>query len=216
MTPPPTRIISLSLPKSGTTTLAKALRAAGLQVADWRIRRHETTNSALHDQLVAELMYQDYFDSGDPLARLGQFHAITEMNAVNKTLSLWPQMDFGLLNAIATHHPGARFILSERDPAKAARSIMNWNNLGKQRLPRNDVPGLPRPFGGREADLVRWIEGHYAFCRRVFKGADNFLAFNIEAPDVQAQISRFVGLELPWWGEANTTEEWIRTQRQDG
>ncbi len=213
---PPTRIISLSLPKSGTTTLAQALRRAGLQVADWRIRRHETTNIALQDQLVAELIYADYFESGDPLARLGQFHAITEMNAVNKTLSLWPQMDFGLLQAIAKHHPGARFVLSARDPAKVAQSIMRWNNLGKNRLPKNDVPGLPRPYGRSEADLIKWIEGHYAFCRRMFDGSDRFLAFDVEAADVQAQVSRFIGLELPWWGKANTTEEWIATQRQDG
>ena len=81
-------IISLSLPKSGTTTLADALREAGLKVADWRIRRHETDTLAIQDQLVAQLMYEDYFDSGDPLARLGEFDAITEMNAVNKNVCL--------------------------------------------------------------------------------------------------------------------------------
>lgn len=218
MTPTGTRgpIISLSLPKSGTTTLAVALRHAGLKVADWRIRRHETETVALHDQLIGPLMYEDYFRSGDPLARLGEFDAITEMNAVNKNLSVWPQMDSGILAAIQEHYPQVRFLLSRRDPERVANSIMNWNNLGKERLPRADVPGLPRPFGGEVSDLVRWVKGHYAFCETVFRDNPNFLAYELEAPDVRDRISDFLGLPLPWWGAANTTQDWIETQRQDG
>lgn len=211
-----TPIISLSLPKSGTTTLAHALRQAGLSVADWRIRRHETETVALQGQLIATLMYEDYFDSGDPLARLGEFHAITEMNAVNKALSLWPQTDSGILAAIQEHHPDVRFVLSMRDPEKVAQSMMSWNNLGKKRLPGADVPGLPRPYGSDISDLVRWIKGHYAFCETVFRGNPNFLAYDLEDPDVQSKIGHFLHLELPWWGKQNTTKEWLETQRQEG
>ena len=209
-------IISLSLPKSGTTTLAMALRQAGLKVIDWRIRRDDTDSLDLQDCLIAELIYEDYFASGDPLARLGEFDAITEMNAINNKMSLWPQTDTGVLNAIIRHHPGARFVMSRRAPEKIAASMMNWNNLGKVRLPRNDVPGLPRPFGTRPEHLTRWIEGHYAFCDRFFEGRDNFMAYDLEDPDVARRIGDFLGLDLPWWGKVNTTEEWIATQRRDG
>lgn len=209
-------IISLSLPKSGTTTLADALRQAGLTVADWRIRRHETDSLHLHDRLVAELMYEDYFDSGDPLARLGEFDAITEMNAVNKNVCFWPQMDVGLLSAIEAHHPGVRFLLSRRDPEKTAESMLNWNNLAKERLPRNNVPGLPRPYGDQKPHLVRWITSHYAFCDRLFEGRDHFMAVDPEDPAAAEKISAFLDVDMPWWGKSNTTADWLATQRQDG
>ena len=209
-------IISLSLPKSGTTTLAEALRIAGLKVADWRVRRHETDNTAIHDKLVATMMYEDYFTHGDPLHRLTEFDAITEMNAVNFRLSLWPQTDFALLSAIEAHYPAVRFILCKRDPERLANSILGWNNLGKERLPKNDVPGLPRPFGADSKDLIRWIEGHYAFCDRMFEGRKNYLAYQLEDTDAPQRIAAFLDLDLPWWGKANTTEDWLATQRQEG
>lgn len=208
-------VISLSLPKSGTTTFAVALRHAGLRVIDWRIRKADTTNSALQGQLIAPLIYKDYFETGDPLARLGEFQAITEINAVNKDMSYWPQTDSGVLEAIERHHPNVRFVLSLRDPGKVANSMMTWNNLGKKRLPQADVPGLPRPFGGDISDLTKWIEGHYSFCERMFRGAKNFMAYELEDPNVQDTIGNFLGLELPWWGKANETAQPHETPQQE-
>jgi hypothetical protein len=201
------RVINLSLPKSGTTTLAVALRQAGLSVADWRIRRGQGSDAALRGKLIAPMIYEDYFATGDPLARLDAFDAITEMSAVNADVCYWPQTDAALLDAIGTHHPGVKFLLARRDPGKVAKSMQGWNNLGSVRLPRNDVPGLPRPFGGEVSELTRWIEGHYRFCDRMFRGADNFLAYDLEEDDVRARIATFLGIELPWWGEANTSAE---------
>ncbi|MGC1505665.1 MAG: hypothetical protein WA782_16170 [Sulfitobacter sp.] len=199
----PNPIISLSLPKSGTTTLAIALRHAGLNVIDWRIRDTQTFREDLKDQLIAPLMYEDYFDSGDPFARFDEFHAITEMSAINRKMSMWPQTDSGMLEAILKHHPGARFLLSLREPEAVANSIMGWNNLGRARLPRNDVPGLPRPYGGNVKNLTQWVNGHYDFCARFFRGSSNFLAYELEEENVHHKISRFLSLELPWWGKAN-------------
>lgn len=196
-------IISLSLPKSGTTTLARALRHAKLRVADWRIKPGQTDNEALHKQLVAPLLYEDYYNSGDPLARLGEFDAITEASAINGEVCYWPQTDAGLLNAIELHHPRAKFVLSMRPPDKVAASMMGWNTLGSRRLPGNNVPGLPRPFGSSEAQIAHWVAGHYIFCARMFKGASNFLAYDLEDPDASKKISDFLELPLPWWGHAN-------------
>lgn len=212
----PNPIISLSLPKSGTTTFAMALRHAGLNVIDWRIRPHETNNPDLQGALIAPLMYEDYFDSGDPLARFGEFHAITEMNAVNGKMSYWPQTDSGLLAAIEKYHPGAKFVLSLRDPAAVANSIMNWNTLGTKRLPMNDVPGLPRPYGRSPEEIIRWVEGHYAFCQRMFKGSSNFLAYELEDPKVKSKISSFLSLDLPWWGQSNKSQPQAKTVSEDG
>lgn len=198
------RIINLGLPKTGTTTLTDALRHAGLKVADWRIRRGQSNLPDIIGEHVGRILYADYFDSGDPLARLREFDVINEMSAVRHDRSLWPQTDWGVLQAIQTYHPDIKFLLSHRDPVKTANSMMRWRNLGNKRLPQADVPGLPRGFGRTEAELAKWVEGHFAFCRRIFAGCDNFLEFDIEDPDARDKIAAYLGIDLPWWGQSNT------------
>lgn len=197
------RIVNLALPKTGTTTLTDALRHAGLSVADWKIRPGQSKRQDIPRMHLGKVIYEDYFASGDPLARLGEFDAINEMSAVREDRSLWPQTDWALLQAIQTHHPGVKFLLTTRDPAKTADSMMRWNNLGKRRLPQADIPGLPRGFGRTERELAQWLAGHYAFCRRVFAGAGNFFEYNIEDADAQARLSAYLGVDLPWWGQSN-------------
>ncbi len=202
------RVVNLALPKTGTTTLTDALRHAGLTVADWRIRPGQSTRDDIPRMHLGKIIYDDYFASGDPFARLDEFDVINEMSAVRDDRSLWPQTDWGLLSAIEACHPGVKFILTMRDPAKTANSMMRWNNLGKQRLPKADIPGLPRGFGGSEDQIARWMTGHYAFCHHVFAGRANFMSYDIEDPDAQAKISAYLGIDLPWWGQSNvgTTE----------
>lgn len=197
------RIVNLGLPKTGTTTLSRALRRANFSVADWRIRPHQTKDSSLHNQHVGSLLYKDYFEGGDPLARLDAFDAINEMSVVRFDRNLWPQMDWGLLSAIQDHHPGTKFLLSHRDAAATASSMKRWLNLGDKRLPKLNVPGLPRRFGKSEGELERWIDGHYKFCRQVFAGADNFLEFDIADAEAPAKIGAFLGRPLQWWGHVN-------------
>ena len=197
------RVVNLALPKTGTTTLTDALRQAGLTVADWKIRAGQSARSDIPRMHLGKVIYEDYFASGDPLARLDEFDVINEMSAVREDLSVWPQTDWGVISAIERHHPGVKFLLTMRDPGKTANSMMRWNNLGKKRLPRADIPGLPRGFGKSDAELARWQEAHYAFCHRVFAGAENFLAYDIEDPDAPARIGDYLGLALPWWGQSN-------------
>lgn len=201
------RLVNLALPKTGTTTLTHALRKAGLTVADWKVRRGQTDRPDLRGQHLGKIIYEDYYDSGDPLARLGPFDVINEMSAVRRDRSLWPQTDWALLMAIQQHHPEVRFILTTRDAGKTANSMMRWNNLGKERLPAADIPGKPRGFGKTEAELARWIAGHYAFCRHVFAGAGNFLEYAIEDPEAPAKIGAYLGIDLPWWGRSNVGAE---------
>ncbi|MEP5732565.1 MAG: sulfotransferase [Sulfitobacter sp.] len=197
------RVINLALPKTGTTTLTDALRHAGLSVADWRIRPGQSKRTDIPRMHVGKIIYEDYFDSGDPLARLDEFDVINEMSCVREDRSLWPQTDWGLLSAIQSHHPEVKFILTTRDPDKTANSMMRWNNLGRRRLPNADIPGLPRGFGTSEAQLARWLTAHYAFCRHVFAGSDTFMEYDIEDEDAQTKISAYLGLDLPWWGQSN-------------
>ena len=50
------RIVNLGLPKSGTTTLAEALRQAGLTVADHRFGRRDLPAPVLRRMFVAEAL----------------------------------------------------------------------------------------------------------------------------------------------------------------
>ncbi len=197
------KVINLGLPKSGTTTLGEALKQAGLNVADWRIRKGQSKDDRIKRAFVGRLMYIAYFKTGDPLSMMEEFDGFTEIDVVREGLNLWPQMDWGLLAAIRAHHPGAKFILTHRDPVKLSDSMGRWSNLGSRRLPQNAIPGLPEGFGKSDAERIRWIEGHFAFCRRVFDGSDDFLEYDIEDPDAQTKVSDFLGLDLPWWGKAN-------------
>jgi Sulfotransferase domain len=200
MIPDGLRVINLGLPKSGTTTLGRALGKAGFRVADYRLRAARDKRR----DFVGLALYRGYYDSGDPLQFLTEYNALTEINVLRKRRNAWPQTDWGLIEAIRMLHPGARFVLSTRDPEAQAASMRRWSDLGTARLPRSAVPGLPMGIGAKPGELERWIEGHTAFCRHVFAGADDFLEYDIADPKAKARLSRFLGVALPWWGKANT------------
>ena len=88
------KIINLGLPKSGTTTLGAALGAAGLNVADWRIRPDQGADGDRVGRFVGELMYEGYYSSGDPLGLMPEFSAFTEIEVIRKGMNLWPQTDW--------------------------------------------------------------------------------------------------------------------------
>lgn len=201
------RVINLGLPKSGTTSLGEALKHAGLKVADWRIRAGQSQGDKLKRAFVGRLMYRGYFENGDPLSLMDEFDAFTEIDIVRDGLNLWPQTDWGLLAAIRAHHPGAKFVLTYRDPAKTSNSMARWSNLGRTRLPNAAIPGLPEGWGKTDSERIRWIEGHSAFCRQVFGNSTDFLEYDIEDTDAQAKVSEFLNIEIPWWGVANANEK---------
>ena len=202
------QVVNLGLPKTGTTTLARALRLAGYKVADHRIRRKQTQNADLQRQFVADLLYRGHFETGDPASFLGPFDALTEVSLLRKGRSLWPQMDFGLIEAMRRHNPSLKFLASWRDPFKLSQSLLAWSNLGMARLPASVVPGLPRGYGETTKERTQWIEGHYAFLDRIFAGSDDLLTFDIADPDAPAKISAHLGRDLPWWGHMNKNYEY--------
>lgn len=197
------RVINLGLPKSGTTTLGVALRASGLKVADWKVRKFQSANPEVARHFLGDLMYRGYFETGDPLHWLDEFDALSEINVVGGDLNRWPQTDWGLLSAIIERHPGAKFILSYRDAEAQADSMIRWTNLGRKRLKMFDVPGLPGRYGREPGDLVRWIDGHNRFCRQVFAGNPNFLEYDILDEEAPQKIGAFLGLPIRWWGKVN-------------
>lgn len=200
----PLRIVNLGLPKSGTTTLARALKLSGFKVADYRIRTKQTDNTAIHRAFVGDLMYRGYYGTGDPLYELDEFDAFTEISCLRERRNLWPQTDFALIRAIRDHHPGVRFLASNRDVQALSDSMLRWSDLGTKRLPRTNIPGLPTGFGASGEQRMRWINGHYQNLRHFFAGADDFLEYDVADPAAPSLISAHLGRDIAWWGKANT------------
>lgn len=200
------KVVNLGLPKTGTTTLARALRRAGLHVADHRIRPRQTRNTHLHNEFVADLLYRGYFETGDPGIYLADFDAISEMSVLRQGRSLWPQMDFGLIMAIRKHNPGVKFLASGRDPFRMSQSMLAWSDLGTLRLPANNIPGLPEGFGTTSIERMQWIEAHYAHLRAIFRDDDDFLEYDVADPNARDLISGFLEMPVKWWGKTNVNK----------
>lgn len=197
------RVVNLGLPKSGTTTLARALRRAGMRVADHRIRRWQTHDDNLQSAFVADLLYRGFYDTGDPGAFFTEFDAISEMSMLRKGRSVWPQMDFALIDAIRKHHSGVKFVASARDPFEMSQSMLAWSDLGTVRLPKSNVPGLPEGYGDTSAQRIQWIEGHYAHLRALFQNDPDFLLFDVTDPAARHLVSEFLETPVQWWGKSN-------------
>lgn len=197
------QVVNLGLPKTGTTTLAKALRLAGFNVADRRLRGRNTDDPALKGAFVADLLYRGYFETGNPAACLGKSTALTEVNLLKSDVSLWPQMDFALLIALRVHAPDVKFLASRRESFEMSQSMLAWSDLGLARVPAAAIPGLPRGFGQTTKERIQWIEGHYAALSQFFAGDPAYLEYDVAAPNTRERVSGFLGRDLPWWGKLN-------------
>ena len=196
------RVVNLGLPKSGTTTLGKALTESGLHTVDHRLHKHLTNRPALTGRFVGHVIYEGYFQTGDPLAHLDEFDGFGEISVLHDGNPAYPQMDAAIIEAIAIKHPGVRFVATWRDPAALSRSMVKWNNLVK-RLTRNSIPGLPVGFGGSESDRLHWIENHYRFLDTVFGGDPIYLRLDVADDAVAQDLGDHIGREIAWWGTAN-------------
>jgi hypothetical protein len=188
------RAIVVGFPKAGTTTLQEALTASGLRCAHW-----------VHDgQPVGKLVYDGWFEEGDPFAYLKDIDVLTQMDICVPAwdANYWPNLDIALLLAIRRKHPDCLFILNVRPPAHIAESIMRWPGL-PDRLKNVAMPGLPRGRGSRKKDVRRWVAAHYAAIRQVFAQDKAFLDLDLAAGDAPERLGAALGIEIAWWGRAN-------------
>lgn len=185
--------MAIGFPKSGTTSLTRALIKSGIKSAHWRLPRK--------GQFVGAQIYQAIYAGLDPFAYLPGFEAVTQADVCIPSLSLnlWPNLDFAVLSAIRRAHPACLLLLNYRDPEAIADSIIKWEDL-QERLTISDIPGLPRGIGGERRELIVWIENHFDACRRYFGRDDNFLELDIESPDVPERLGRALGTEIVGWG----------------
>ncbi len=190
-------IIVIGFPKSGTTTLQKAFENSGMRSVHWRWNKKS----------VGKLIYDGWYDEGDPFFHFDGIDAITQMDYCKIRLfglvhhSYWPNLDIALLLAIRKMYPECKFILNYRPPAKTANSISRWSNFQK-RLIRTDCIGLPKNRGNLE-EVERWIVTHIDAVRQVFRDDSNFLDLDITSETAGEELESFLGREIGWWGVAN-------------
>jgi hypothetical protein len=196
------QIINLGLPKSGTTTLARALRRSGLHAADHKIKAGQSENPELEDTFVADLLYEGYYRMGDPLAKLAEFEALSEISVLRERQPAWPQMDFGIIDALRNGHPNIKFIATWREPKDLSTSMLNWTSM-VARMEKAALPGLPVGYGVEESDRILWIEAHYAFLETIFAGDDRFMILDVASITAREQLEAFMARDMPWWGQAN-------------
>ncbi|MBE1298103.1 sulfotransferase [Phycobacter azelaicus] len=201
------KVINLGLPKSGTTTLGKALAQAGYTVADHRLRDREQDKPGKRRIFVGSLLYKGFYERGDPMAYLQEYDALSEISFIHGKFSVWPQFDFALLKVLKDLNPDLKFIATRRDAQSHSRSIMAWNNLGTARLPASTVPGLPIGYGKTAEQQMIWIDGHYEALKHWFREDPDYLEINVADADAQERISTFLGRDLPWWGKANVNKK---------
>lgn len=206
------RVVNLGLPKSGTTTIGEALSASGLRVADHKVRAGQSQHKDLAGRFVGRVMYDSYFKTGDPLARFDEFDGFAEISSLHGGNTAYPQMDAALIEAIARHHPGVRFVASWRDPQALSNSMLKWNNL-VPRLIRNGIPGLPIGYGGEEHERIMWIEGHYNFLDTLFGGDPMYLRIDVADDAAPRALGAHIGREIKWWGAANQN---LKARAADG
>ncbi|MGJ8545165.1 MAG: hypothetical protein ACSHWZ_06945 [Sulfitobacter sp.] len=201
------KVVNLGLPKTGTTSFARALKLAGLKVADHRIRANQSDDPALQKQFLGDLLYRGFYETGDPGAHLGGFDALSEISLLHEGRSIWPQMDFALITALRQHHPGLKFVATRRAAWDVSQSMLAWTDLGVERLPASNIPGLPEGYGETSRERIVWIEGHYAHLAAIFAGDDSYLELDVSADTARETLAAHLGLDLPWWGKANANKK---------
>ncbi len=180
--------MGVGLPKTGTTTLFRALRSAGLNA------QHQHKN---HVGFGPMMVASDSLGL-DPFQDFPGIDAVTQLDFVNPQVNVWAQLDYGLLERVRERYPDLLFILQKRNIADTIASIDAWQNF-RDLITRYRVPGLPAGVGADDRDLERWIEAHYAEIRSRF-GAGRFVEFDIADPAAPDILSAALGIPLTWWG----------------
>lgn len=177
-----TKILCIGVPKSGTTTLYEALKSAGFDAVH-RYRKGEV--AAGYNLYKAYL--QTYQWQGENI--------ITQLDTCRQKINVWPQFDYEFLKWASKR---SKLILQMRSPEKILKSIYNHGDL-RSRI--NYAPGL---FGRAttDGDILYWIIRHY---ERVVRLIPNVLAVFIDNPQAPEIISKYLGVQIPWWGVANAT-----------
>jgi protein O-GlcNAc transferase len=188
------KIFIVGFPKSGTSTITRALNSSGLPSAHWKIESQ---------QYVGALIYRGFQQYNDPWYFFSKYSAITQADVClpSEGLNYWPNLDFVVIKAIEDMYPECLFLLNYRDPIKIVSSIKRWSDL-QQRLKESEIIGLPKNIGS-DSELKQWIEAHFEKVRNYFLNKENFLEIDISKDSAPILLANKLGVSIKWWGIAN-------------
>ncbi|MDI5987288.1 tetratricopeptide repeat protein [Halomonas sp. M4R5S39] len=187
------KVFVVGFPKSGTSTIQKALEKTGYSSAHWKVE----------EGYVGELMYRGLEDHDDPWYYLARYEAVTQADVClpDQGVDCWPNLDFHVIKKIKEKHPDCLFVLNWREPKDTVSSITRWRDL-QSRILKSEAPRLPKGVGG-DSEILYWIEEHIGRVREFFKDDPNFVEIDISDADAPDVLGDKLGLKLGWWGVAN-------------
>ena len=207
------KVFLIGFPKSGTSSITKALESLGYRCAHWKYK----------DKFVGEMMRDAVAAGLAPVARMPDIDAFTQMDFVEEEGTYWPQIS--LLDSLCHHYPDAKFILNWRDLDATLASMAKWppdkprpkpRPKMLERLMESDLPSMTHGPPFSEEEIRGWMERHWEHCKEVFGESRNFLIFDIVRDDPE-NLKTFLGVAEKakmWWGVANSlTEEKAKIQK---
>ena len=190
------QVFALGFPRTGTTSLGAALTQAGYHVAHQHPRWLHPTD------LTGVLLARAHAERRDPMTYLPGCTAIVHPSACTgppEQVNVWPQLDTKLLRSLRHHHPAGVFVLNTRPVEHWIASVTAWKDF-RQRLTAADIPGLRVGRGEKDAELARWVEGHWATMRKLFADdSDHFVEINIENnTQCEERLAAKLGRTIIW------------------
>lgn len=162
------KVFGIGFHKTGTKSLAKALRILGYRVTGPNgVSDHDIGSKlvSLVDELIPQ--YDAFQDNPWPL--------------------VYEHLD--------RHCPGSRFILTVRDPQSWIRSQVRF--FGRNTTPmREYIYGVGCPEGNEETYLRRY-EQHNREVVEYFRGRDDLLVMDFERGDGWERLCPFLGKPVP-------------------
>ena len=179
------KLFVVGFPKSGTTTLTMALEASGMKPVHWgdagALRRSDHLRERPGRPRPARAAGSDY-------------DAVTQADVCLPAhgINYWPNLDFAISRRSARHIPNA-CSCSTLATRKGLRQHRPLAEPARADRPRR-IPGLPGGMGGTDKEMIRWIENHYAACRRFFADDPNFLEIDIESEEAPSILGKALGI----------------------
>lgn len=190
-------VLVVGFPKSGTTSIHNAFVKSGIT----SYHQHIDGKNQIGDYL-----YRNYLNTGNIFSSFSNYIAVTQADYIQESIAVYPQLDYNLL-LNTFKQDDVKFILNYRNPKKIIDSFNRWHNNARKRLTDANAPGLPSGFGSKDVEMERWITDHYTFLRDTFShNEEKFLEIDIESHNVQNELSKFLSVDIKWWGQANANK----------
>lgn len=183
------KFMLVGLPKSGSCSIYRALKSAGLE--------------SRHDANMCAPIYRNWKRGRDLMNGFEHIEAITELVRFGQwCTSFVLQFDTRFLLELRSRYE-VSFLLNTRDRASLVSSITRWRPKTRQHWIQADLPFLPAGVGADDQDFMDGIERHYDTIRKLFADDPLFRECDIADPAMPDVLASMIGRDLPWWGKVN-------------